>query len=371
MFYYEVMDLKRFLCVVLCTLLCSGSCAAAGAPGTSAASAILIDANSGRVLYEYNANEKRYIASITKLMTALVAMESGHVLDETVKIKKEYTGAEGSSMYLREGETLTLEALMYGLLLASGNDAALAVAGFCGGTVRDFVAQMNRRAAQLGMENTHFLNPSGLTEQGHMSTAADMARLAVACMDEPAIAKIVATRSISIAGRSFTNHNKLLWRYEGCVGLKTGYTEKAGRTLISCAQRGDMRLIVVTLDDGNDWADHTALFDYGFATCKNTQLSEAGQVFTRIPVEGSLTSLVDVAYGHSVSYPLREGEQLRREVSLVNRPTVPVLRGATAGTVSWYLDEQLVALCPVVYAQSAQRYMVRAGWLERLQAMFD
>ena len=364
--------MKRFVCVLLCALLCSGSCAAAlGAPDTSAASAILIDANSGRVLYEHNANEKRYIASITKLMTALVAMESGHTLDETVKIKREYTGAEGSSMYLIEGETLTLEALMYGLLLASGNDAALAVAGFCGGTVRDFVARMNRRAAQLGMENTHFLNPSGLTEQGHMSTAADMARLAAACMNEPAIAKIVATRSISIAGRSFTNHNKLLSRYEGCVGMKTGYTEKAGRTLISCAQRGDMRLIVVTLDDGNDWADHTALFDFGFATYKNTTLAEAGQVFTRIPVEGSLTSLVDVAYGYSVCYPVRQGEQLRQEVSLVSQPEVPVQRGATAGTVNWYLGDRLVALCPLVYAQSAQRYTVRAGWLERLQAMFN
>ena len=371
MFYYEVMDLKRFVCVLLCFLLCSGSCAASGAPGTSAACAILVDADSGRVLYEHNANEKRYIASITKLMTALVAMESGHTLDEIVTIKKEYTGAEGSSMYLKEGETLTLEALMYGLLLASGNDAALAVAGFCGETVQAFVARMNRRAAQLGMENTRFLNPSGLTEQGHMSTAADMARLAVACMNVPTISKIVATRSISIAGRSFTNHNKLLWRYEGCVGMKTGYTEKAGRTLISCAQRGDMRLIAVTLDDGNDWVDHAALFDYGFSTYKCTALSDAGQVFTRVPVEGSLTSLVDVVYGQSVSYALCEGEQLRQEVSLINRPVVPVLRGATAGTVTWYLGEELVALCSLVYGQSAQQYTVRAGWLERLRAMFD
>ncbi len=359
--------MRRFLCVVLCVLTVAGGlCFPSGAVSTSAASAILIDAESGRVLYEHNAHEKRYIASITKLMTALVAMESGHALDEVVTIKKEYTGAEGSSMYLKAGEELTLEALMYGLLLASGNDAALAVAGACAGSVDAFVALMNRRAALLGMENTRFLNPSGLTEEGHMSTAADMARLAAACMNNETIARIVATRSISIEGRSFTNHNKLLWQYEGCVGMKTGYTQRAGRTLISCAQRNGQRLIVVTLDDGNDWADHTALFDYGFSTCSRTPLCASGQVFTRVPVAGSLTSLVDVVYGADVFYSLMEGEQVRQEVSLLDHTAVPIVQGGTAGTVTWYLEGRVVGLCPLVYGQSAHRYAVRKNWLDRL-----
>ena len=364
--------MRRLVCVVMCALaLARGLCTPSGALSTSAASAILIDAESGRVLYEHNAHEKRYIASITKLMTALVAMESGHSLDEVVTIKKEYTGAEGSSMYLKAGEELTLEALMYGLLLASGNDAALAVAGVCAGSVDAFVSRMNRRAAQLGMENTRFLNPSGLTQEGPMSTAADMARLAAACMNNETIARIVGTRSISIAGRSFTNHNKLLWQYEGCVGMKTGYTERAGRTLISCAQRNGQRLIVVTLDDGNDWADHTALFDYGFSAYTRSPLSVSGQVLTRVPVVGSLTCFVDVIYGADVAYPLTKGEQVRQEISLLNHTALPVVQGGTAGTVTWYLEGRVVGLCPLLYGQSAPRYTVGKSWLERLMGAFQ
>ena len=153
------------------------------APSTSAASVILVDGDSGRVLYEHNAHERRPIASITKLMTALVAVESTPDLAQEVTIKAEYTRAEGSSMYLREGEVLTLEALLYGLLLASGNDAALAVAGACAGDVDTFVAWMNQWAADLGMEDTHFANPNGLNDNNHYSTAADMALLARVVMD--------------------------------------------------------------------------------------------------------------------------------------------------------------------------------------------
>ena len=326
---------------------------------TSAASAILVDGHSGRVLYEQNAHEPRYIASITKLMTALVAMESGHSLDEVVFIKKEYTGAEGSSMYLREGEELTLEALMYGLLLASGNDAALAVAGYCAGSVGDFVARMNRKAVLLGMENTRFLNPSGLTEEGHMSTAYDMAKLAAACMKNETIARMVATRTITIAGRTFTNHNKLLWRYEGCVGMKTGYTERSGRTLISCAQRGGQRLIAVTLRDGNDWADHAAMLDHGFATYTRTKLNGAGEVCARVPVTGSLLSFVDVEAADTVYYPLAEGEEVRREIRLANWVKAPVGKGETAGTMSYYLGDRLVAVCPLIYGDSAQLNVIQ------------
>ena len=254
--------MKRFAAVLLtlAVLLCP-SVRAAG-PGISAASAILIDGESGRVLYAQNAEEERPIASITKLMTALVAVESHPDLSEVVTIRPEWTGVEGSSMYLKAGEELTLEALLYGLLLASGNDAAVAIAGFCAGDVDTFVAWMNDKAAELGMEHTHFENPNGLNDEGHYSTAADMAALARVVMEHEALAKIVGTRSITVAGRTLTNHNKLLWRYEGCTGLKTGYTDRAGRTLVSCAERDGQRLIAVTLNDPNDWADHAALFDY-------------------------------------------------------------------------------------------------------------
>lgn len=363
--------MKRLCSLFLCVLLVLWSGMPAKAVSTGASSAILIDAQSGRVLYEQNAGERRYIASITKLMTALVAMESGHSLDEIVTIKKEYTGAEGSSMYLREGEQLTLEALMYGLLLASGNDAALAVAGYCGESVEQFVDAMNRKAVLLGMEHTSFLNPSGLTQEGHMSTAADMARLAAACMKNETIAKIVATRTITIGGRTFTNHNKLLWRYEGCIGMKTGYTERSGRTLISCAQREGQTLIAVTLNDGNDWADHTAMLDYGFETYTNTCLAGEGEVYARIPVSGSLLSFVRVQAADAVYYPLALGETVRKEVSLTQWSQAPVTRGQTAGTVTWYLEDEVIAICPLVYGESAEMNVVSSrNLIEKMLRLF-
>ena len=236
---------------------------AAGAVEPHAAAAVLMDAGSGRVLYERDAREALPIASITKLMTALVALESGRALDETVTILPQWTGAEGSSLYLRPGETLTLEDLLYGLLLRSGNDAALAVAGYCAGSEEAFVAQMNRRAGELGMTDTHFANPRGQDGAGHVSSAYDMALLARACLDNETLREIVSTRSSSRAGRVLTNHNKLLWRYEGCIGLKTGYTQRAGRTLVSAAEREGLTLICVTLNDPDDWADHAALLDWG------------------------------------------------------------------------------------------------------------
>lgn len=364
--------MKNFARGLVCAVLCLVLCVPCTALDVSASSAVLLDAASGRVLWEHNANEKRYIASITKMMTALVAMESGHSLEETVDIKREYTGAEGSSMYLKPGEKLSLEALMYGLLLASGNDAALAVAGYCGGSVAAFVEQMNRKAARLGMTNTKFLNPSGLTQEGHVSTAADMAKLAAACMRNEAIAKIVATRSITIEGRTFTNHNKLLWRYDGCVGMKTGYTQRAGRTLISCARRDGRMLIAVTLNAPNDWQDHTQMLDYGFSEYADRQLSEAGTVQARQPVLGSLLSFVTVEERDTLHYPMKEGEQVRREVSLVPIVQAPVVRGQTAGTITYYLGETVIGVCPLIYGDTAPMNVVaERNLLQNLRRVFQ
>ena len=232
--------MKRLLAAALAagSMLCQVP--TAQAVGTSASSAILMEAESGRVLYEQNAHEERLIASITKLMTALVALESGHDLEETVTVGEACTRAEGSSLYLRPGEEISLKGLLYGVMLRSGNDAALAVAEHCGGSVEEFVGRMNEKAAQLGMVNSHFANPNGLNAEGHYSSAYDMALLARACLENEALAEIAATKSATVDGRVLTNHNKLLWQYEGCIGLKTGYTEKAGRTLVSAARRGGM-----------------------------------------------------------------------------------------------------------------------------------
>lgn len=178
-------------------------------------------------------------------------------------------------MYLRPGEKLTLETLLYGLLLSSGNDAALAVTECMGGAV-PFVARMNEKAAELGMENTHFANPNGLDDEAHYSTAEDMAKLAAAAMDDPVLRRVASTRTARIGGRTLTNHNKLLSRVEGCVGLKTGYTRAAGRTLVSCAERDGVRLVAVTLQDGDDWNDHASLYEQGFRVLRPVKVVERG-----------------------------------------------------------------------------------------------
>ena len=228
----------------------------------SATSAVLMDAETKQVLYEKDADRQMRIASTTKIMTALVVVERCG-LQEIVTIRPEHM-VEGSSMYLKPGEKVTVETLLYGLLLCSGNDAALALADHCGGSVERFVGWMNEKAGQLGMTGTSFANPNGLDADGHYSTARDMAVLAAYAVDNPTFVRICSTISAALDGRTMTNHNKLLRYVEGCIGMKTGYTMAAGRTLVSCAQRDGCRLVAVTLQDGNDWADHAALFEEGF-----------------------------------------------------------------------------------------------------------
>lgn len=255
----------RKLLLWLCTaaLLCSAVPCHALTVDTSAKAAILMDAETGEVLYEKNARQQMRIASTTKIMTALVALEEGS-LHKRVCVKPSHM-AEGSSMYLKAGERVTIEELLYGLLLNSGNDAALALAEGCCGSVEAFVAEMNRRARKIGMEDSSFANPNGLDAEGHYSTAYDMALLACAALQQPTLVRIASTTEVSMDGRQMHNHNRLLRQTEGCIGLKTGYTEAAGRTLVSAAVRDGRVLTAVTLCDGDDWRDHAALYEYGFA----------------------------------------------------------------------------------------------------------
>ena len=340
----------------LAALLCLACIPPAKAVGTSASSAILMEASSGRVLYAHNAQEPRLIASVTKLMTALTALESGHSLEERVTVQEADTRTEGSALYLKPGEELALETLLYGLLLHSGNDAALAVARFCGGSVEAFVGEMNRKAQALGMENTRFANPSGLNAEGHFSSARDLAVLARACLDNETLAEMASTRSITLEGRTFTNHNKLLWRYEGCVGMKTGYTEKAGRTLVSAAEREGMTLIAVTLNDPDDWADHATLLDYGFASCRLEQAAQAGEAVCSLPVVDSLIPFTAIQAQETLTWPLLEGEVLETEL-LLDRTALaaPVAAGEAVGVLRAFVDGAPVGEVPLVCAQAAPR----------------
>ena len=245
---------------VLCLIFCITP-AVAEALEVSATAAVLMDADMWQMLYEKNGDRQMLIASTTKIMTALVVLEHA-APDDVITVTPDHM-AEGSSMYLRAGETVRVEELLYGLLLCSGNDAALALTE-CAGGLTPFVALMNEKAAALGMAHTSFANPNGLDADGHYSTARDMAVLAAAAVENPTFRRICSSRSVTIGQRTMENHNRLLRQVEGCVGLKTGYTRAAGRTLVSCTERDGCRLVAVTLQDGNDWADHAALYDYGF-----------------------------------------------------------------------------------------------------------
>lgn len=333
------------VCALALTVLL---CPAGYAASDRAAGAVLMDAESGRVLYGHDAHKPRLIASTTKLMTALVAVERAGDLDETVTVKGEWLGSEGSSIYLKAGEEITLRGLLYGLLLQSGNDAAMVIACHTAGSVEEFVELMNRRAAELGMKDSSFANPSGLDHENHYSTPYDMALLARACLDNSTVAELCATKSVTVGTRTFVNHNKLLWRCEGCVGMKTGFTEKAGRTLVSAAVREGQTLICVTLNDGDDWNDHRKLLDYGFRTYPRQVLCRAGEVLGAVAVEGSLIPTMPVAAKGELGYPLKAGEQLVPEVELLRSATAPLPPGVQLGELRWRLDGEVVAQMPLV-----------------------
>ena len=333
---------KRFgLLLAAALTVCVTAVPSAQAVGTSAVSAILVDVDSGRVLYEQNADAKMLIASTTKIMTALVAIREGNLAD-TVKVSREAAYTEGSSMYLKEGEELSLEALLYGLLLCSGNDAAMAVAQHVGGSVEGFVQLMNETAAELGMEHTSFANPHGLDAETHYSTARDMARLACAAVGNPTLLRIATTSSASVGGRTMNNHNKLLGYMEGCLGLKTGYTRAAGRTLVSCVERNGRRLAVVTLHDGNDWADHQALYEYGFSHFPAKQGAVLGQTLQTSPVQGGVKPAVPLVAADSFSWPLAEGETWNREIRLDRPLTAPLAAGTPVGEAVFTVGGQEV-----------------------------
>ena len=247
---------------------------------TSARSAILMDLDSNRILYEKNVVDVRSVASISKIMTAVVAIESGK-LDDIVIVGDEIDSAYGSGIYIQKGEQLTLRDLVYGLMLRSGNDAALAIAKFVGEDVDNFVIMMNDKAKELKMTNTTFNNPSGLDkDKGNYSTAYDMAILTSYAMKNPVYRKITSTKKYTIKTNKNTyvwiNKNKLLSRYKYTTGGKTGYTEIARRTLVTTASKDNVNLVVVTLNDGNDWQDHQNLFEYGFNNFTSLKILSKG-----------------------------------------------------------------------------------------------
>ena len=323
----------------------------------SAQKAMLLDAQTGRVLYEKEADSRSLIASTTKIMTALVICEQCNVLDR-MQIPKEAVGIEGSSMYLREGEVLTLQELLYGLMLHSGNDAATALAIYCGGTVEGFAQLMNDKAHRLGLTGTHFENPHGLDSPNHYSTARDLAILAAYAMKNPIFARTVSAKNVRVGERSLQNHNKLLWRVEGADGVKTGYTKAAGRILVSSATRDGRRLICVTINDGNDWADHAALLEDGFSRYTQTQILKEGDFVGTVELMSGEADRVQLLAAEDFSYPLAADEKAEILLSGPGFAYAPVVQGEQAGVAYICIDGKAVGQVPVVYGQTVEQEKV-------------
>ncbi len=330
--------------------------AAAEAPEVSAYAAVLYDPVSGAVLYEKNSGEVLPMASTTKIMTALLAFESGRA-DEVVAVTEEMVAVEGSSMGLQPGDRLTLGNLARGMMMASGNDGANAIAVFLGGDTARFSAMMNDRAAEIGMEDTCFVTPSGLDAQGHGSTAYDMALLAAEAMDCTAFAETVGASSLSVEFLEpektvrYENHNRLLSLYADCTGIKTGYTKKAGRCLVSSAERDGARLICVTLNAPDDWNDHIALFEYGFSQFE-THTWMADENTYAVPVAGGTASSVLCRIQGEASARLYIDAQVTATVSLPRFVYAPVEPEAQLGQVTYRVGDTVVARMPIVAQES-------------------
>ncbi len=246
--------------------------------GTNAKSACLIDAKSNEVLYSHNSNMRLPMASTTKIMTALTALDYLSPTD-IVTVPKSAVGIEGSSIYLTENEKITVETLLYGLLLNSGNDAASALAAVSLGNTEKFAQAMNKKAHSLGLIDTNFTNPHGLHDENHYTTSYELGLITSYALKNPHIAKIVSTKKHTVSAnglstaRFFSNHNKLLSYYDGCIGVKTGFTKAAGRCLVSAAQRDDEIYIAVTLNDASDWKDHSDMLDFAFENFESVEIA--------------------------------------------------------------------------------------------------
>lgn len=332
-------------------------------PEVSSHSACVIDIDTGRILAAKNKNEKSEPASITKIMTALIALENADI-KKVVTIPGAAAGVEGSSIYIKAGEKYSLEDLLYGLMLRSGNDAATAIAIDVAGSVDAFVEKMNQKAQELGCTGTHFNNPHGLPDEKHYTTAHDMALITAAALRNDTFVKIVSTKNYTAepdgAGetRSWQNKNKLLWQYEGAIGVKTGYTKSAGKTYVGAADRNGIRIAVVVLGAKDMWGDAATLLDDAFASYQQVDLIKDGQSTGVTPVLEGLSSEVEGITEGSLSKTLTKEEQERIVTKCVYQTPLyaPVAKGDIIGSMQVYLDDEMIGSVPIVAAADVAAY---------------
>ncbi len=360
--------MRRFFAGTAAALLAAVLFVPMKAAAVSAQRAAVMDAATGRLLFSKNADQRSLIASTTKIMTALLICEKCNVLDQ-MRIPKEAVGVEGSSMYLQEGEKLTLQELLYGLMLSSGNDAAVALALYCSGSIEEFANQMNDKAVKLGMTQTHFVNPNGLDAENHYSTARDLAILASYAMENPIFSKTVSTKTITIGQRALRNHNKLLWRYPGADGVKTGFTRAAGRILVSSATKNRRRLVAVTINAPDDWNDHAHLLDDGFSKYNLQRIVTMGDCVGYRELVGGNAERVSVLAAENYVYSIAADETPQLLLPGPGFLYAPVVEGGDAGYAYVILSGKAVDKIPVVYGQTVEikqpEKKKTSGWFGR------
>lgn len=347
-------------------------------PDVSAKSAVLIDASSGKILCEKNAHDRMAMASTTKIMTALVAAENAE-LDRTVSVHPSAVGVEGSSIYLYAGEKMTLRDLLCAMLLESANDAAAAIAIEVGGSVERFCDMMNSKATELGLCDTHFTNPHGLYDEAHYTTAYELAMITRAALANEDIREIVKTKKMTVEPiegnvRVLYNHNKMLSLYKGAIGVKTGFTKKSGRCLVSAAERDGLTLIAVTLNAPDDWNDHTKLLDAGFDAFEAVPLTKAGKVCHSLGVMGGDRESVPLVYADTLSLSLRKGasQKITCTVETYNRyEFAPVTAGKIMGRAVFYLDGEKIAESNLVSAADVSHAEAQDGVFDKIKNIFS
>lgn len=369
---------KLFL---LCLLLClPPQLVSSAPPKIQAESAILMDGKTGEILYEKNSRKQSAPASTTKVLTAIIAIESGH-LDDEVRISLRAASTPGSSMHLTSGQRISLRELITGLLLRSGNDAAVAIAEHLAGSVENFVNLMNEKAQSLNALHSHFVNPHGLSAPGHYSTAFDLAWMTRYALTNPIFAGIVNTRETSIDwldkrgkehDQNLRNTNKLLWLLEEVDGVKTGTTSQAGPCLISSATRDNQQLIAVVLHDHSRWSDSMELLKYGFATYKLYEYANKNDILCPIPVEKGLTTMVDAVVDSQASLVVTKNdyEQVTITLDLPEKIKAPVYQGQKIGEIIFFVGEKAVKTVDITAGQTIDEHTTTRTLLTYLLQIF-
>ncbi len=340
----------------------------------SAHSAVLYQPENDIFLYSKSADTKMPMASTTKIMTALVALD-GTSLQDTVIIDERAVGVEGSSAYLKAGEVLTIEELLYALLLQSANDAAVAIACHVAGDVDAFALLMNDKAKDLGLSCTNFTNPHGLDDKEHYTTARELAIITAEAMKNESFRKITSTYKKTFSTedrtRTYVNHNKMLLNYEGCIGVKTGYTQRSGRCLVVAAERNGLEFISVTLDAPNDWSDHTKLLDYGYDTLERIDLAKVDEYCYNVPIINGDKESILVTNDKDISIIVEKGDHsLNKHIKLIRYAVAPISEGDVLGEIIFTIDGKEVDRCNLIARENAGSNE-KKSLLDRLTSLFN